>query len=75
MIKHEDFERPCRVQVEDGRSWRTLFRKRYRTVFDGHIREVTMDEGGSRLLIEDELARARTMANLIVFPAPEEGSG
>lgn len=52
MINTEDIRHPCRVQLQEGRSWRTLFRKRYRTVFDGRIVSWCIDTETTRITVE-----------------------
>jgi hypothetical protein len=71
MIGHEDLGRPCRVQLEEGRSWRTLFRKRYRTVFDGLVVSWEVDTERTRLTVEDGSRYVQTIFNRVVAHGDE----
>lgn len=64
MIEVGDFNRPCRIQIEDGcvRPLRRAFRRTplYRTVFMGFIQQWTQDsKAGTCVTIEDPLTRLK----------------
>lgn len=65
MINHQDFRRPCRVQIEqEPTSWKARlwpFGKTYKTVFEGQIRELNSDRARTLLTVEQEHEDLRSM--------------